>query len=82
MPTESKDQVVVATAPDGEIIAYGPMRRSEALVLVSEIESHEGWRAVMPLFGSAQMWPSSFEAKTGEKFEGTRGWKVHFEGES
>jgi hypothetical protein len=84
MPRENKSEIVVATAPDGEIIAYGTMTRSQAQVLVDEINAHDGWQAVTPIFGSAGMWPSSYEAKSGMKeFRSiTRAYKVHVEGAS
>jgi hypothetical protein len=61
---ERKDRVVVATAPDGEVIAFGKMGRTEAHNLIREIERHPGWAAISPIFGSKAMWPSTLEAKT------------------
>jgi hypothetical protein len=67
MAYERKDRVVVATAPDGEVIAFGKMGYGAALDLVREINKHAGWQAIVPMFGSAGLWPSALEAKGGPR---------------
>ncbi len=64
MPREKKDHVVIATAPDGDRVVLGTMRRSEALELVDEINATGGFSADMPIFGPAGMWQSFKDAKS------------------
>lgn len=68
----------ITVIPD---VANAHFGGEEALVLVAEIEPREGWAAVMPISGPARMWPSTYEAKTGEALEPGRGYAIHIGGE-
>lgn len=64
MPRENKDTVLIVTAPDGEQVVLGPMRHwTDAVPLAGEINAEPGFAAVIPIFGTAALWPSFREAK-------------------
>ena len=75
MPRENKNKYVIVTAPDGEQVVLGPMRQfADAEPLAKEINAEPDFSAVVPISGTAGMWPSFREAKGGRREEeGGRG---------